>query len=857
MTVSSEVSQVSYDTDGVTTAFLVPFYFLANDHLRVWLYNESTGVETDLVLGSAYTVAGAGNPAGGIVTTTTAYTAGPLLRIERVVPITQETAYQRNDPFPERAHERALDKLTMICQQLAGFFGLLPGSTLRALLLGRNDIDGQGAYRARNNRIQDLADPINPQDATNQQWVQAQIARLATDGSGQVVLDMLADPRSTALGDALIAVRQTFDGAGDTTQHEKNSNRVDLTDFEGVDKTGVADCARAFQAADALFALTSISIFVPYGTYRTTYLPNAKFFGFGVVRFGAETLHLDPAIPTRINTSGTPVDPEIPEQVERYMNLIAGPRAGAAISSVQARASTIFAYEGLLNCTEPARATGFGKQVFKNATSVYSSDAFGADSCGQGTYLNRVSGFGANTLKWAGSADPVAVAHDFYRVTSTGTGDFLDAIGFTAPGRWPTIRADYLGSISSPNPARIPTGPSQVIQSVAAGRNALLHSLKTDSDTALGVNAMAHAMDTYDNTAVGTRANRDGVASNRTVAVGTAAMQSNMTGYWKVAVGNEALFSSSHTFGDTAIGFQTLSSLTGTATGPTTTGARRNTGVGIQALVNLVDGFFNAAGGTSAAAGQVGAAFSNTAAWGASCLAALGTGANQNSGLNRALENLVSGTNNTGIGYLSGRLMWDGTNCTTISNSTILGANAAVSGSNQVQLGDSATTTYAYGSVQNRSDARDKTDIQDTVLGLEFIEKLRPVDFKWDMREDYLETVERTRLKEVIVQRPSSIMGPDGEPIRIDTVEYEEEIYYETIVHPKDGSRKRVRNHHGLIAQEVQAVMADLGIDFGGLQDHTVNGGIDRLSIGYSELIGPLIKAVQQLSARVKVLEAK
>ncbi|KAG1387360.1 hypothetical protein G6F60_014143 [Rhizopus arrhizus] len=55
----------------------------------------------------------------------------------------------------------------MICQQLAGFFGLLPGSTLRALLLGRNDVDGQGAYRARDNRIQDLADPKADQDAVN------------------------------------------------------------------------------------------------------------------------------------------------------------------------------------------------------------------------------------------------------------------------------------------------------------------------------------------------------------------------------------------------------------------------------------------------------------------------------------------------------------------------------------------------------------------------------------------------------------------------------------------------------------------------------------------------------------------
>lgn len=140
----------------------------------------------------------------------------------------------------------------------------------------------------------------------------------------------------------------------------------------------------------------------------------------------------------------------------------------------------------------------------------------------------------------------------------------------------------------------------------------------------------------------------------------------------------------------------------------------------------------------------------------------------------------------------------------TYSNCTGLGANSAVTSDNQVQLGDSATTVYAYGALQDRSDERDKADIRDTELGLDFILKLRPVDFKWDYREDY----------------------PEGEE--------------------KDGSKKRSRYHHGLVAQDVQQVIADTGKDFGGFQDHSVNGGKDVLSIGYTELIAPLIKAVQE-----------
>lgn len=59
----------------------------------------------------------------------------------------------------------------MIAQQIEYWLGLLPGGISRVLRLGTFDRDGQGAYRARQNRIQDLADPILDQDATNKRWV--------------------------------------------------------------------------------------------------------------------------------------------------------------------------------------------------------------------------------------------------------------------------------------------------------------------------------------------------------------------------------------------------------------------------------------------------------------------------------------------------------------------------------------------------------------------------------------------------------------------------------------------------------------------------------------------------------------
>ena len=41
-----------------------------------------------------------------------------------------------------------------------------------------------------------------------------------------------------------------------------------------------------------------------------------------------------------------------------------------------------------------------------------------------------------------------------------------------------------------------------------------------------------------------------------------------------------------------------------------------------------------------------------------------------------------------------------------------------------------------------------------------------------------------------------------------------------------------------------------------GVQIQRAYGGDDVLSMGYTELIGPLIRAVQELSARVKQLES-
>jgi hypothetical protein len=75
---------------------------------------------------------------------------------------------------------------------------------------------------------------------------------------------------------------------------------------------------------------------------------------------------------------------------------------------------------------------------------------------------------------------------------------------------------------------------------------------------------------------------------------------------------------------------------------------------------------------------------------------------------------------------------------------------------------------------------------------------------------------------------------------------------YETVTVPADARPEdddTVRL--GLIAQDVQTAMTEAGVEFD-LVSESPNG---KLSLKYGNLVMPLIKAVQELSARVKTLE--
>jgi hypothetical protein len=326
------------------------------------------------------------------------------------------------------------------------------------------------------------------------------------------------------------------------------------------------------------------------------------------------------------------------------------------------------------------------------------------------------------------------------------------------------------------------------------------------------------------NVYIGDQSGRNNEIGNFNLGIGAGTLTNNKAS-GNVAIAQASLFNNTFGINNTSLGsfamfFNTIGSF--------------NLSFGNNSMRANISGNSNTMGGTNALLKNVSGSF-NTG-WGEGVLREA-LAASNNSGFGRnALSQLVAFDNCTGVG-----------------------ANSQVTGSNQVQLGDAATTTYVYGTVQNRSDERDKADIADTELGLDFINALRPRDYRLDMRDDYrpaapVEPVAPEEPSEDATAYELAAYGVNLSNYKQQVIDHEPAVQawvnsckLENIV--RDGSKKRNRKHHGFITQEVKQAIDSLGVDFGGYQDHAIGGGEDAQSLGYDEFIAPLVKSIQELSS--------
>lgn len=136
---------------------------------------------------------------------------------------------------------------------------------------------------------------------------------------------------------------------------------------------------------------------------------------------------------------------------------------------------------------------------------------------------------------------------------------------------------------------------------------------------------------------------------------------------------------------------------------------------------------------------------------------------------------------------------------------------------------------FSANGVTTTSDIRLKTNIQNSNLGLEFINQLRPVSYKF-ISGSKVETGEFIE---------TTIPGTDS-------------VHREPIYEDVAG----VRTHYGLIAQEVKTTLNTLNTgDFAGFVLGDKNDPDSRHHLRYDQFVAPLIKAVQELSAKITALE--
>jgi len=154
---------------------------------------------------------------------------------------------------------------------------------------------------------------------------------------------------------------------------------------------------------------------------------------------------------------------------------------------------------------------------------------------------------------------------------------------------------------------------------------------------------------------------------------------------------------------------------------------------------------------------------------------------------------------------------------------------------------------YASNGVSTSSDERLKNNIEDIPYGLDYLNTLRPVQFEWIPKYK-----NECTICGCIVQEGNDNCGNCWEDVTNEDGEIIDKTYCacETISIKTTGDKKL----WGFIAQELIETPPEPDIDIE-LVDYDSEG--DAYNMNYSQLIAPLVKAVQELSTQILDLTAR
>jgi len=448
-------------------------------------------------------------------------------------------------------------------------------------------------------------------------------------------------------------------------------------------------------------------------------------------------------------------------------------------------------------------ATGGGVTTFSAGTTglTPSTATTGAITLA-GTLAIANGGTGQTTATAAFNAlAPSQTSNSGKYLTTDGTNTSWGTVSASPGGSTTQIQYNNAGAFGgSANFTWNNTTSTLTVNSINIGRGG--NNIATN--VFIGTAATGATVNSFKNVAVGVAALNGVTNGQLNVAVGWNALNGINTGTSNVAIGNNAGALLTSASFNTAVGAFALDNATGgssnvalgySALTADVTGSN-NTSVGTSSGQALTSGYNNVFVGYLAGS-AIDVGFS-TVAVGSNALRSV-VSSGYNVGVGEYAGRDTTGQQNTLIGYQAGYTLAAG------DNNTIIGYNAVPSSttaSNEITLGNSSITTLRcqVTSITALSDARDKKDVQNIPLGVDFIQRLRPVSFVWNTR---------------------------------------------------DGAKVNVPEF-GFIAQELQSAQRDHGVTLPGLV-HDINP--DRLEAAPGTLIPVLVKAVQELQAQIDALK--
>ncbi len=315
-------------------------------------------------------------------------------------------------------------------------------------------------------------------------------------------------------------------------------------------------------------------------------------------------------------------------------------------------------------------------------------------------------------------------------------------------------------------------------------------------NTGLGVGAGVGLTSGYDNVYIGANAGANNDTGYKNVAIGRNALAVAGSGNHSVCIGADAGAS-------VTTGYQNV--LIGSGAGGQIQGAERCVFIGRHAGNDMVSAGDSVGIGHSALYNDTGGNNTGVGFSVGESLGATGTNPQHNSFFGYyAGKDTLTAENSTFIGARAGYTV----NPTGTDNVCIgyLSDVSAVGVSNEVNLFNNSVTARFQGAAAAWtfvSDARDKKDIEDLELGVNFVNKLKPRKFKWDLRNSDVD---------------------------------------------------KGKEASGFVAQEIQEVLDETNTNYTGIVD---TNDSNQYTVAQANIIPILVKAVQELSAKVEVLENK